>query len=165
MDASPWVKSASSHPFDLGPWGIEGDRIPTVLSRDAAEAMQSARQFQAYDSDRHSDMGLVGEDSRATWDEASLDMTEAETYARLTSVAYCSNETVIAAWNCTRCKRVPSFQLHSVVYDRKWDLVAFIGCDAVPAGCMGSLLLIKALSLRQTVLFPTHPDSCPKPML
>jgi hypothetical protein len=30
-------------------------------------------------------------------------------------------------WNCTRCQRVPSFKVNSVVFDPTWSLLAYIG--------------------------------------
>eukprot|EP00983_Pelagomonas_calceolata_P105893 1159179-Pelagomonas_calceolata.AAC.3 len=42
--------------------------------------------------------------------EAPLDINRAKLMARLTSAAYCSDKEVIAAWTCTRCKRVPHFK-------------------------------------------------------
>uniref|UniRef100_A0A7S3VTA6 Fungal lipase-type domain-containing protein n=1 Tax=Dunaliella tertiolecta TaxID=3047 RepID=A0A7S3VTA6_DUNTE len=59
--------------------------------------------------------------------EAPLDINRAKLMARLTSAAYCSDKEVIAAWTCTRCKRVPHFKPFQVIFDEKWDLMSYIG--------------------------------------
>ena len=42
------------------------------------------------------------------YSESAFDMGDAQVYARLSSIAYCSNSTVINAWNCTRCSCLAS---------------------------------------------------------
>ena len=49
-------------------------------------------------------------------------------FAKLASIAYCSTELAdIQNWTCTRCVEVPGFQVHTVVFDRVWDLLAYVG--------------------------------------
>jgi len=62
-------------------------------------------------------------------DGPELDVEKARLMARLTSVAYCSDTEVIQSWQCTRCKRVPTFQPHEVVFDKVWDVLAYVGYD------------------------------------
>ena len=62
------------------------DNIATVFSREAANGLLRR------DEERRAS-GVGGD---------GPDMEVAKVYAQLTSVAYCSNSTVITAWNCTR---------------------------------------------------------------
>lgn len=63
------------------------DNIATVFSREAVSGLlRRAEERQASGADSGD----------------GPDMEVAKVYARLTSVAYCSNTTVITAWNCTR---------------------------------------------------------------
>ncbi|PNG99353.1 hypothetical protein TSOC_014872, partial [Tetrabaena socialis] len=56
-----------------------------------------------------------------------LDLSEATIAGRLASISYCSHPDLLVAWNCTRCRDVPGFTPHRVVYDAVWDLSAFVG--------------------------------------
>lgn len=56
-----------------------------------------------------------------------LDMAVAMDAGRLASIAYCSRPDLLAAWNCTRCAAIPSFQPHRVVYDPIWDVAGYVG--------------------------------------
>ncbi len=44
-----------------------------------------------------------------------LDMAVAMDAGRLASIAYCSRPDLLAAWNCTRCAAIPSFQVRAAV--------------------------------------------------
>ncbi len=107
----------------------------------------------------------------------TIDMGQAVRMGRITSVAYCSDESVIEGWSCSRCQRVPQFQSYKVstpcsghqdaparpgfsdsanhalraqpalctgrspsltcgpalqvVFDRQWDLLGYVGYDAL----------------------------------
>jgi hypothetical protein len=43
-----------------------------------------------------------------------LDLERARLLGKLVSVSYCVDPAAIAAWQCTRCKRVSEFQLYKV---------------------------------------------------
>jgi hypothetical protein len=59
--------------------------------------------------------------------DAAFDPDRASHIAQLQSVAYCKDLDAVAAWNCTRCERIPGFQPHLVHFDPSWDLLGYIG--------------------------------------
>lgn len=66
-----------------------------------------------------------------------LDMAVAMDAGRLASIAYCSRPDLLAAWNCTRCAAIPSFQVRAVAVCLRptapcWPFTSFPG---KPANC------------------------------
>lgn len=48
----------------------------------------------------------------------------------MASIAYCATPELLRAWNCSRCRAVPTFAPHTVVWDPVWDLTAYVGYHA-----------------------------------
>lgn len=62
----------------------------------------------------HTHLPQLLEEGKQQLGAPRLDVNLARLMARLTSAAYCSDKHVIAAWTCTRCKRVPNFKPYEV---------------------------------------------------
>lgn len=60
-------------------------------------------------------------------DKPEVDFDKAKLLAQLQSVSYCSVPSDIASWSCKRCAHVQDFSPHEVVYDPKWNVLAYVG--------------------------------------
>eukprot|EP00873_Tetraselmis_striata_P035629 jgi/Tetstr1/455893/TSEL_004077.t1 len=55
-----------------------------------------------------------------------IDYDQALLLTKLAAVTQCKPEN-IAAWNCTRCWRVPGFQAAAMIHDKEQELLAYTG--------------------------------------